>query len=201
MSRSSVAGFATGTAVAAVLAAGAAHAAASPTPAPSAPPAAASTASTASTATSSAGTGAAGTARGARRDGRGHAPLAARAAHGTFTVAGPKGSRTVLVQRGTVSAVTPASAAGAGSVTVVSADHFSATYALPVTAKVLAGGKSAPKGADGAPAAAALRVGERVRLVAREDGSTATLRVARVLPAQPAGKAAGKSAGPSAGGN
>lgn len=182
MSRSSVAGLLAGTAVASVLLGGVAYASASPaasTPSPS----------TTSSASPSAAPKAGRTGRAAK-----HAPLAARAAHGEFTVTTKKGPRTVLVQRGTVSAVTPASGSTPGTVTVVSADRFSATYTVPATAKVLAGGRDARKAADGEPATATLKAGERVRVLARENASTATLTVARVLPAQPA-RAAGTSGG------
>ncbi len=179
MNRSSVAGFLAGTAVASVLVGGVAAASASPTP--TSTPTSTPTPSPSAAATSSPGA-APGTDRRGKR-----APLAARAAHGEFTVATKKGARTVLVQRGTVSALTPASGSTPGTVTVVSADQFSATYRVPATAKVLVGGKDAAKGADGKPVPATLKTGERVRVVAREDGSTATLTVARVLPERAAG--------------
>jgi len=178
MSRSSIAGFLTGTAVASVLVGGVAYAAASPTPTPTSTP----SASSAPAATPSPG------ARHARHAGHAgkRAPLAVRAEHGQFTVATKKGARTVLVQRGTVAAVTPAAGSTPGTVTVVSADRFSTTYTVPTSAKVLAAGKGAAKGTDGQRATAELKTGERVRVVARENGSTATLATARVLPVKPA---------------
>ena len=184
MSRSSIAGFLTGTAVASVLVGGVAYAAASPTPTPTSTP----SASSAPAAIPSPG---ARHARHARHAGHaGHAgkraPLAVRAEHGQFTVATKKGARTVLVQRGTVGAVTPAAGSAPGTVTVVSADRFSTTYTVPTSAKVLAAGKGAAKGTDGQRATAELKTGERVRVVARENGSTATLATARVLPVKPA---------------
>jgi len=175
MSRSSIAGFLTGTAVASVLVGGVAYAAASPTPTPTSTP----TASSARAAIPSPGAGH------ARHAGK-RAPLAVRAEHGQFTVATKKGARTVLVQRGTVAAVTPAAGSTPGTVTVVSADRFSTTYTVPTSAKVLAAGKGAAKGTDGQRATAELKTGERVRVVARENGSTATLATARVLPVKPA---------------
>ncbi len=178
MSRSSIAGFLTGTAVASVLVGGVAYAAASPTPTPTSTP----SASSAPAAIASPGARHAGHARHAGK----RAPLAVRAEHGQFTVATKKGARTVLVQRGTVAAVTPAAGSTPGTVTVVSADRFSTTYTVPTSAKVLAAGKGAAKGTDGQRATAELKTGERVRVVARENGSTATLATARVLPVKPA---------------
>jgi hypothetical protein len=181
MSRSSIAGFLTGTAVASVLVGGVAYAAASPTPTPTSTP----SASSAPAATPSPGARHARHARHAGHAGK-RAPLAVRAEHGQFTVATKKGARTVLVQRGTVAAVTPAAGSTPGTVTVVSADRFSTTYTVPTSARVLAAGKGAVKGTDGQRATAELKTGERVRVVAREDGSTATLATARVLPVKPA---------------
>lgn len=178
MSRSSIAGFLTGTAVASVLVGGVAYAAASPTPTPTSTP----SASSAPAAIPSPGARHAGHARHAGK----RAPLAVRAEHGQFTVATKKGARTVLVQRGTVAAVTPAAGSTPGTVTVVSADRFSTTYTVPTSARVLAAGKGAAKGTDGQRATAELKTGERVRVVARENGSTATLATARVLPVKPA---------------
>ncbi len=178
MSRSSIAGFLTGTAVASVLVGGVAYAAASPTPTPTSTP----SASSAPAAIASPGARHAGHARHAGK----RAPLAVRAEHGQFTVATKKGARTVLVQRGTVAAVTPAAGSTPGTVTVVSADRFSTTYTVPTSARVLAAGKGAAKGTDGQRATAELKTGERVRVVARENGSTATLATARVLPVKPA---------------
>jgi len=178
MSRSSIAGFLTGTAVASVLVGGVAYAAASPTPTPTSTP----SASSAPAAIPSPGARHAGHARHAGK----RAPLAVRAEHGQFTVATKKGARTVLVQRGTVAAVTPAAGSRPGTVTVVSADRFSTTYTVPTSARVLAAGKGAAKGTDGQRATAELKTGERVRVVARENGSTATLATARVLPVKPA---------------
>ena len=178
MSRSSIAGFLTGTAVASVLVGGVAYAAASPTPTPTSTP----SASSAPAAIPSPGARHAGHAGHAGK----RAPLAVRAEHGQFTVATKKGARTVLVQRGTVGAVTPAAGSTPGTVTVVSADRFSTTYTVPTSARVLAAGKGAVKGTDGQRATAELKTGERVRVVARENGSTATLATARVLPVKPA---------------
>lgn len=180
MRTSSTVGFLTGTVIASALVGGAAWAA-SPTPAPSSTaPAAASTAPSRTP---------------TRADGHRRAPLAARASHGQFTVTTKKGDRTVLVQRGTVSAVTQPSGTTPGRVTVVSVDRFSATYALPSATKV----RVAPvKGTTTPAATTTLKVGERVRLVARagSHGGLASLRGVRVLPDRAAGSgAAGAAAG------
>lgn len=178
MRTSATVGFLTGTVIASALVGGAAWAT-SPTPAPSpTAPAAAPSTTPARTATKA----------GAHR----RAPLAARASHGQFTVITKKGDRTVLVQRGTVSAVTQPSATTPGRVTVVSADRFSATYALPGSTRV----RMAPvRGATTPAATTTLQVGERVRLVARAGayGGIASLRGVRVLPARAAGSGAAGS--------
>lgn len=180
MRKSSVAGFLAGTALASSLVGGAAWAA-SPTPSPAA---AASTtaAATSPTGTSSPATGHAGA--------RKHAALLDRASHGQLTLTTKKGDRTVLVQRGTVTAVTQPSGATPGAVTVVSTDRFTATYALPSAAKV----RLAPARGTTTPAATTtVKVGERVRLIAHSapGGGTASIGAVRVLPAAPAGAPAG----------
>lgn len=182
MRTSPIAGFLAGTALASALVGGAAWAASSPTPAPTG--AASSGASTAAPSTAAPSTGATstGTTRGAGAK-AGRRALGARAVHGRFTLTTGKGPRTVLVQRGAVSAVTQPSGTTPGRVTVVSADKFSATYTLPRAAKV----RLAPaKGATTPAAATTVKVGERVRLVARADteGGVASLTGVRVLPAR-----------------
>ena len=179
MRTSPVAGFLAGTALASALVGGAAWAASVPTPAPAATTSAITAAPAKPTASAAAAhTGHAGA--------RGHAALLHRASHGQLTLTTKKGDRTVLVQRGTVTAVTQPSGATPGAVTGVSTDRFSATYALPSAAKV----RLAPaKGATTPAATTTVKVGERVRLLAHiaPGGGTASIGAVRVLPARPAG--------------
>lgn len=176
MRKSSVAGFLAGTALASALVGGAAWAA-SPTPSPAAAASTTSPATTSSATTSRAA--------GAHRP----AALLGRASHAEVTLTTKKGDRTVLVQRGTVTAVTQPSGTTPGSVTVVSADRFTATYALPSAAKVHL---AKAKGATAPAATTTVKVGERVRLTAhtKVGGGTASVGAVRVLPAAGAGAAA-----------
>jgi hypothetical protein len=85
--------------------------------------------------------------------------LTARALHGEVTL-GAKKQRVVDFQRGTVSAVS------ASSITVVSADDFSATYAVDAKTKVRHAKEKAAIGD--------VQTGDKVRVVALKNGSTLT---------------------------
>lgn len=85
--------------------------------------------------------------------------LVKRALHGEVTLRGAK-HRVVDVQRGTVSAVS------ATSITVRSTDGFTATYVVDATTKIREAKEKAT--------IAAVKTGDRVRVVATKDGSTLT---------------------------
>ncbi|HEY0239542.1 MAG TPA: DUF5666 domain-containing protein [Friedmanniella sp.] len=87
--------------------------------------------------------------------------LFARALHGEVVLGGKK-HRVVDFQRGTVTAVSTT------SITVKSADDFTATYVVDAKTKVRH---------DQAPAAiGAVKTGDRVRVVAQKDGGTVTAK-------------------------
>lgn len=108
------------------------------------------------------------TPRGDGKARRHHRGEAARALHGTFTVERKGAPAVVDVQRGTVAAVVP------GSITVRSADGFSATYALTPTTKIRKDKKAAT--------ATDLPVGTRVGVLADDAGGHPAARTVRVLP-------------------
>ena len=85
--------------------------------------------------------------------------LAKRALHGEVTLGGKK-HRVVDFQRGTVSAVSGT------SVTVRSADDFSATYVVDA--------KTAVRQAKAKVTIADVKTGDKVRVVATKDGATLT---------------------------
>jgi hypothetical protein len=91
------------------------------------------------------------------RDGRKHRGLTARALHGEVTLAG-KQHRVVVFQRG------PAEKASATSITVKSADGYTATYVIGTETKVRKNGEAAT--------AADLQAGDRIFVAAAKDGST-----------------------------
>jgi len=123
-----------------------------PTPAPSASPT--------STASPEADTGT----KKAKGD-RKHRSLQARALHGEATVGGKAKQRVVQFQRGTVDKVSST------SITVTSADGFTATYVVDAKTKVRK---------DKQPAAIGdVKTADRVRVVATQDGSTATAKSIR----------------------
>ena len=93
------------------------------------------------------------------RDGRKHRGLLARALHGEVTLAG-KEHRVVVFQRG------PAEKASATSITVKSADGYTATYVIAAETKVRKNGKPAT--------AADLEAGDRIFVAATKEGSTPT---------------------------
>ena len=126
-------------------------ASADPTTAPT--PSATSTPSAATAPTTKAKPAKPGKANRPKRD------LAARALHGEVTL-GAKKQRVVDFQRGTVSAVS------ASSITVVSTDDFSATYAVDAKTKVRHAKEKAAIGD--------VQTGDKVRVVARKNGSTLT---------------------------
>jgi hypothetical protein len=97
-----------------------------------------------------------------------HRDLTAKALHGEVTLGG-KQHRVVDFQRGTVDE------ANATSVTVTSKDGFHATYAVVETTKVRKEKKAAAVGD--------VKPGDRVRVVAVEDGST--LQLKRIADAGP----------------
>ena len=90
-------------------------------------------------------------------DGRKDRRLLARALHGEVTLAG-KQHRVVVFQRG------PAEKASATSITVKSADGYTATYVIGPDTTVRKNGQAAT--------AAELRAGDRVFVAAAKDGST-----------------------------
>lgn len=85
--------------------------------------------------------------------------LAKRAVHGEFVVAGKDGYRTVAVQRGQVTSVSPT------AITLLSADGFSQTYAVTPATKVHKDGK-----AD----IGAVQVGDKAVLAAAVDNGSRT---------------------------
>jgi hypothetical protein len=91
-----------------------------------------------------------------------HRSLQARALHGEATVGGAKKQRVVDFQRGTVTKVSTS------SITVKSADGFTATYAVDAKTKVRVD-KEPGKISE-------VKAADRVRVVATEDGSTATAK-------------------------
>lgn len=93
-----------------------------------------------------------------------HRTLQRRALHGEVTLGG-KQNRVIDFQRGTVEKVS------ATSVTVKSADGFTATYTVDATTKVRKNAEEA-KISD-------VKVQDRVRVVATDDGSTVTAKVIR----------------------
>ena len=118
-----------------------------PSPSASASPSAAPSTSTKATKTNKAGKH--------RRN------LAQRALHGEVTLGGKK-HQVVDFQRGTVSAVSST------SITVESADDFSATYVIDAKTKVRVAKKPG--------AVADVETGDKVRVVAVKDGSTVTAK-------------------------
>jgi len=112
-----------------------------------------------------------------------HRPgLAARAVHGEFVVHNKRGDRVLDVQRGQVTAVTPAGSGTAGTVTLRSADGFFATYSFTPTSHVRNDGSKATP--------SSVKVGEFARVLAVKSGGTDSVTglLARTAPAQ-AGKA------------
>jgi hypothetical protein len=106
--------------------------------------------------------------------------LAQRLEHGERALATSAGSAVVDVQAGTVTAADPT------SVTVKSADGFTATYVLAASTKIDAafGGRtwSGRDGSDGAKTVAAATAGDRVDLVALK--STGVVQVMQDLSAK-----------------
>ncbi|WP_375422824.1 hypothetical protein [uncultured Friedmanniella sp.] len=92
-------------------------------------------------------------------DAKKHRPLIARSLHGEVTLAGKK-HRVVDFQRGTVSTVSGT------SITVHSADGFTKTYRVSAKTKVRSDKKAAT--------IAAVKIHDRVRVVATHKGSTVT---------------------------
>jgi hypothetical protein len=84
--------------------------------------------------------------------------------HGEVTVQGKKGVTTVVVQRGTVTAVTST------TVSVKSTDGFAATWTFGSALRVVQDKK--------AVAATALKAGETIGVAGTKDGSTDTARLA-----------------------
>lgn len=108
-----------------------------------------------------------------------------RAEHGQLTVRRHGADVTLLAQRGTVTAVS-APSTGTGSVTVRSVDGHTQVYAVTAASRVREHGSVEPL--------ASVTVGERVRVVAQEAGTTAdVLRLA----VRPAAKAKAAAAGAS----
>lgn len=101
----------------------------------------------------------------ANKAGKKHKSLQTRALHGEATVGGAKKHRVVDFQRGTVSKVSGT------SITVKSADGFTATYVVDAKTRVRKE-KAAAKIAD-------VKTADRVRIRAVEHGSTATAKVIR----------------------
>jgi hypothetical protein len=83
--------------------------------------------------------------------------------HGVFTVATGTGSQVVDVQRGTVAA-----GGSATSVSVTSADGFSATYSFDASSVVASWDKS--KGGNSASSPADIHAGDRVEVIATTGG-------------------------------
>ncbi len=101
--------------------------------------------------------------------------LGARAEHGEFTVHSKKADRVLDVQRGQVTAVTPASSGTAGTVTLKSKDGFLATYVYTATSHVRNNGSRA--------AGSTVTVGELARMLAVKSGGTrSVLRLAAHAP-------------------
>jgi len=101
--------------------------------------------------------------------------LGARAEHGEFTVHSKKADRVLDVQRGQVTAVTPASTGTAGTVTLKSRDGFLVTYAYTATSHVRNNGSRA--------AGSTVKVGELARVLAVKSGGTrSVLRLAAHAP-------------------
>lgn len=95
-----------------------------------------------------------------------HGSLLARTQHGQFVVRTANGYRTVLVQRGVVTAASPT------SVTVRSLDGYAATYVMDSTTRIRQGRTAVP--------ASALHSGEHVMVAAIQTGSTNTARAIQV---------------------
>jgi len=108
-----------------------------------------------------------------------HRPgLAARAVHGEFVVHNKRGDRVLDVQRGQVTAVTPAGSGTAGTVTLRSVDGFFATYSFTPTSHVRNNGSKATP--------SSVKVGEFARVRAVKSGGTDSVRglVARTAHAK-----------------
>lgn len=107
-----------------------------------------------------------------RTHGRGHWPrVSARTLHGELVVRGKDDKPvTVLVQRGSVTAVS------ATSVTLRSTDGFVGSYTVGSTSQVRVDGKKA--------ALSGVRAGQDAWVTASRDGSTATVRLLVVRPAR-----------------
>jgi hypothetical protein len=86
--------------------------------------------------------------------------------HGEMTVQGRHGVRTVVAQRGTVTAV------AAGTLSVKSSDGFALTWALGDKLKVLQDKKEVE--------ASAIKVGAVVGVAGAKDGDTATARLVAI---------------------
>jgi hypothetical protein len=84
--------------------------------------------------------------------------------HGEVTVQGKDGVRTIVVQRGTVTAVTST------SVSVKSTDGFAATWTFGDKLKLVQDKKAVPP--------SALKAGETIGVAGTKDGSTDTARLA-----------------------
>ncbi len=93
-----------------------------------------------------------------------HQGLAARAAHGEFTVHTKKADRVLDVQRGQVTAGTSATSGNGGTVTLKSADGFLKTYAFTATSHVRNNGSKA--------AGSSVKVGELAHVLALKGGGT-----------------------------
>lgn len=101
--------------------------------------------------------------------------LAGRAVHGTVVLHTKKGDKTIDFQRGTVSAVVPASGGTGEIVTVVSVDHFTHSYTLTAKTRVRESGHKV--------AAAELKVGGKVAVVATPVAGVDDGLVVRIAPA------------------
>lgn len=96
-----------------------------------------------------------------KRAGKKHRPLTAKALHGSVTVGGEKKQRVLDFQRGTVSKVSET------SVTVRSADGFTATYTV--------GDKTRVRSQKKAGSITDIKVTDKVRVVAN-DGTAKAIR-------------------------
>ncbi len=113
-----------------------------------------------------------------------HAGLLARAEHGQLTVRRRGADVTLLAQRGTVTAVS-APGTGTGSVTVRSVDGHTQVYAVTAASRVREHGSVEPL--------ASVTVGERVRVVAQQSGTTADVLRLAVHPAAKAAASTGSA--------
>ncbi len=109
-----------------------------------------------------------------------HRDLAARAEHAELVMHGKAGDRVLDLQRGHVTALSPAAGGKPATVTLTSADGFSATYSLTLTSGVSNNGKKDPP--------SSLTVGENARVRAiRNAGTDQVLHLAAHTPRPKAG--------------